>query len=389
MPTNIEHERRWLIELPKATVLFDHETWAHQSYITQVYLARGVRLRRDDLSSALVPAGRPLAVYTLTVKDGQGASRLETELEIGEQTWDDLCRAAEDAPHISKSRFAHALAPNVTLDLVAPAPGGPQLAICEFETRSHGELYVPSPMASRAIRDALALGSRVIEVTDSVTNYDLAVAADRAADDFVGFFAKPPRVPMIALTGGPCGGKSSALAELARRTDVLVLPEVATTLISGYGLRPGSHAWQRALIAVQLGLEDGAQAEALARGVRAIIVDRPITDGAAFMGVDEFVQMTGVPLREYARRYASIVHFPTLPKQLYDMHKASNPARRETWEEAAAVDHKLFALYRDVRFGLPEETFTFFELHSDCSLNQRLGVVLRELDRIVPKAGQS
>ena len=62
----------------------------------------------------------------------------------------------------------------------------------------------------------------------------------KASSDKLG----PPRVHRIVITGGPCAGKTTAMAKLSLRLqnmgfDVFVVPEVATLTITG-GAKPGT-----------------------------------------------------------------------------------------------------------------------------------------------------
>lgn len=99
----------------------------------------------------------------------------------------------------------------------------------------------------------------------------------------------------LALTGGPCGGKSSSLAALTaalkdKGFDVYACPEVPTIMIQGGCVYPGEAAGQRlidfetALIRLQLQMENSFQQVARSTGKPSvIIVDRGLIDISAYI----------------------------------------------------------------------------------------------------------
>src|SRR5690242_13509867 len=102
-------------------------------------------------------------------------------------------------------------------------------------------------------------------------------------------------VQKLVLTGGPCAGKTSCLLALKARFggDILTVPESATLLLSG-GVPPPGHerircpmdewvrAFQGAILATQQGIEDSFERVARDCGVRLIVCDRGVLDGAAY-----------------------------------------------------------------------------------------------------------
>jgi predicted ATPase len=99
----------------------------------------------------------------------------------------------------------------------------------------------------------------------------------------------------LALTGGPCGGKSTSLSALKRALedkglDVYTCPEVPTIMISGGCVYPGEAAGRRliefetALIRLQLQMENSFQQVAQSTGKPSvIIVDRGLIDISAYI----------------------------------------------------------------------------------------------------------
>ena len=101
-------------------------------------------------------------------------------------------------------------------------------------------------------------------------------------------------VHRIVLTGGPCGGKTTALSHITDRFkslgyNVYVVPETATTFILG-GVNIGELAedqyvrFQTALTRTQMAMEDSFLELARAASRPALVVyDRGTMDASAFM----------------------------------------------------------------------------------------------------------
>ena len=109
-----------------------------------------------------------------------------------------------------------------------------------------------------------------------------------------------PNVYRIVLTGGPCAGKTTALARLSgflseRGFRVFTVPEMATMLfVNGASIAdlvkhgdPAVMAFQRAVIDSQLAVEDAFGRVAAATGSPSVLLcDRGVLDGAAYMRRD-------------------------------------------------------------------------------------------------------
>src|SRR6516165_6148183 len=97
----------------------------------------------------------------------------------------------------------------------------------------------------------------------------------------------------IVLTGGPCGGKSTALAAITDRLQglgfqVYRVPETATLLLGGGGVRDVPVGQlvgiQAELLRVMMALEDAFHASASATGRPSIILcDRGAMDASAYL----------------------------------------------------------------------------------------------------------
>lgn len=163
----------------------------------------------------------------------------------------------------------------------------------------------------------------------------------------------------IVITGGPCGGKTTALSWIAtnlpqRGYRVLFVPETATELISG-GLDPRECRtnldYQRCQMQLQLEkekiFEQGAHALDAEKVV--IVCDRGAMDNKAYMTDLDFLRLceemdtSEVELRD---RYDAVFHMVTAAKGAEEAYTtANNSARTETPAQAAELDDRLIAAW--------------------------------------------
>lgn len=157
----------------------------------------------------------------------------------------------------------------------------------------------------------------------------------------------PPVVKKICITGGPCAGKTTALAHIKERVialgfDVLIVPEAATLLLGGgysYNREDVNDTanFQTHLLQVQLALEEAFEARAWQSQKKTLIVcDRGACDGRAFCSleawtiVERTLGLTTTELRD--KRYDAVIHLETAAissSELYKQHLDSNPVRVE------------------------------------------------------------
>lgn len=161
-------------------------------------------------------------------------------------------------------------------------------------------------------------------------------------------------IKKIVVTGGPCGGKTTALSRIQRDLShlgytVLIVPETATSLISG-GVAPWTcgtnEEYQKCQMLMQLQKERiFEQAAATMPGNKIVIVcDRGELDNKAYMNDEEFahvlsyLRMSEVELRD---GYDAVFHLVTAAKGAEEYYTLeNNGARYESVEEAAALDDK-------------------------------------------------
>lgn len=178
----------------------------------------------------------------------------------------------------------------------------------------------------------------------------------------------PARVTRIAITGGPCAGKSSALAYLTKQLkqhgfDVYVAPELATILCLGGTSWTEDETYRieylTAQCLLQLQMESTFTRIAAATGRPSVLIcDRGVFDNKSFLKDEVWAKvLKGLGEQsEWAilRQYDGVVHMVTAAQgaEAYYKHGwtvddlGKNVFRRETAEEAREQDKLLMAAWR-------------------------------------------
>lgn len=168
------------------------------------------------------------------------------------------------------------------------------------------------------------------------------------------------QITKIAITGGPCAGKSTALSwineEFTKKGyKVLFIPETATELITG-GVTPWTCEtdidFQTAILKLQLAKEEIFEevAQHLYDAQKILIVcDRGTLDGKAYIEKHNFdkilnnLHLTETQLKD---SYDAVFHLVTAAKGASEFYTlANNSARTETIEEAIANDDKIISAW--------------------------------------------
>jgi predicted ATPase len=162
-------------------------------------------------------------------------------------------------------------------------------------------------------------------------------------------------IPWIVLTGGPGGGKSTFL-DAARDLlpyRVLTIPETARRLKDAASVRPRSADldFQREVIQQQIETEEALRAELsrFSSDVRAVLLDRGVFDGAAFVGLHEFDALLAelsLTRDQVLSRYDGFLVFETCIPSLGPKaagREAPEPSnlRRHATEVQACIDDML------------------------------------------------
>lgn len=175
-------------------------------------------------------------------------------------------------------------------------------------------------------------------------------------------------ITKVVLTGGPCAGKSTALATIqarfsARGYKVFVAPEAATEMISGMGISPfmltaSSDKWnylfQQLMAQLQIGKENiiDCAAQSYLRdnpdGKVLVVCDRGLMDQAAYLPTEQLATVLAsieVTPDKALARYDGVIHLVSAAIGAEAAYNHGNAARSETVEQAAELDRRTLAAW--------------------------------------------
>ncbi len=179
------------------------------------------------------------------------------------------------------------------------------------------------------------------------------------------------RIIKIAITGGPCSGKTLGIKYVVRKLKAagwqpLLVPEAATIL---FGIGTGAYDIKRIvaedshtsflmgryIVDLQLALEDGTEvlAKTLPRENIVILCDRGIVDRVGYDGLvslEKILKDKEMLLHDIYTRYDAVIHLVTaaLGAEKHYGNK-SNEVRYETPKKARALDRRILAGWRPHR----------------------------------------
>lgn len=159
----------------------------------------------------------------------------------------------------------------------------------------------------------------------------------------------------FVLTGGPCGGKSTALLQVAERFRclgyrVFTLPESSSfchdagMLYPGLGSLEDIITWETCKLKLQISLEDRLLEYAASRpGPTVLLCDRGALDTRAYLEAKDFAEVlerAGLSESGLAdSRYDAVCHMVTAAIGAENFYTtANNEARRESVDEARELD---------------------------------------------------
>ena len=163
-----------------------------------------------------------------------------------------------------------------------------------------------------------------------------------------------PRITKIVVTGGPCAGKTTALASIQTAFSrlgykVITVPEPATEFISN-GVTPwecsSAEEYQWCQMKVQLVRERAFEraAQGMSSEKILIVCDRGMLDNRCYMTEEEFQRVIadlGCNEIELRDGYDAVFHLVSVAKGAEEFYGTeSNGARYESLEEAAALDDR-------------------------------------------------
>ncbi len=160
-------------------------------------------------------------------------------------------------------------------------------------------------------------------------------------------------IPVIVISGGPCGGKSTFLVRVREWLEEhgiypIIVSETATEFINA-GVTPSvmnPESFQEQLFMYSLDRESRYLRIASEMNERQVVLlcDRGVLDSAAYMDSDEFMKMItklGYTKSELMSRYNLVVHLVTAADGAEEFYTLSNnTARSESPEVARALDTK-------------------------------------------------
>lgn len=198
-------------------------------------------------------------------------------------------------------------------------------------------------------------------------------------------------ITKIVLTGGPCAGKTTALARIVDHFSnmgfqVFTVPEAATLFSqSGINFQTDNRELflesERQLMEFQIEMEE--RMEHIANHIEKpvlIVCDRGTMDLKAYLdnqvwkSLLEMLGMNVVELRD--ARYAAVIHMATAAKgaeQYYTL--SNNAARSETPELARDIDDRLMQAWT----GHPHLRV----VGNDCTFDEKINRVLKEISNVL------
>lgn len=163
-------------------------------------------------------------------------------------------------------------------------------------------------------------------------------------------------VTRIVLTGGPAAGKTTLISRILKEFTqengwkVIIIPETATELISGFGIGPfpgcmSMLEFQYFVIDDQLHKEQLAlkAAETVPEEKVLIIYDRAVFDDKAYISDEEFhtvLSHFGKTEEELLSGYDAVLHLVSCAKGAEFAYDYGNAARYETVEQARTIDDR-------------------------------------------------
>lgn len=168
---------------------------------------------------------------------------------------------------------------------------------------------------------------------------------------------KMAEIVKIVLTGGPCGGKSTALSFLKNKLEqmgisVLILEETATKLLS-QGKTPqnmGNYEFHKLLFETQLKGEKALEAQAEKSDNKSVIIcNRGLLDSCAYVNETDFNKYSALHnLNQDLIRnsYDAVFHLVSAAKGAKEHYNLNNNSvRSESIEKANMLDDDILALW--------------------------------------------
>ena len=199
-------------------------------------------------------------------------------------------------------------------------------------------------------------------------------------------------ITKVVLTGGPAAGKTTLVSRVLKEFKqedgwrVITIPETATELISGFGIKPfggcmSMLAFQDFVVADQIHKEKLAldAAQLVPEENILILYDRALMDDKAYVTDEEFAQVIarfdGRTEERVLANYDLVLHLITCAKGAEFAYDLANNARTESIEYAREMDD------RTLRAWSAHPNLRIID--NDANFNRKIERALREIYRAV------
>ena len=199
------------------------------------------------------------------------------------------------------------------------------------------------------------------------------------------------KIVRIVLTGGPAAGKTTLISRILKEFKqdegwrVITIPETATDLISGFGIKPFGNClsmleFQDYVVADQLHKEKLAlqAAEAVPEPNVLVVYDRALLDDKAYITDEEFEQVIrrfGLTTQTVMAKYDAVIHLVTCAKGAEFAYNLDNNARTESLDSAVEMDD------RTLRAWSAHPNLKIVD--NDVNFEKKIQRAMREIFRIV------
>ena len=207
-------------------------------------------------------------------------------------------------------------------------------------------------------------------------------------------------ITRIVLTGGPAAGKTTLISRILKEFKsedgwkVITVPETATELISGFGIRPFGNCvsmedFQYFVIEDQLHKEKLAlkAAQMVPEEKVLIIYDRAVLDDKAYISDEDFARTLGFfgkTEEEILGHYDAVLHLVSCAKGAEYAYNYGNAARYESIEDARAMDdNTLRAWQRHHALYIIDNSVDFED-----KINRAIAQIYRILGQSAPEPGK-
>ena len=209
------------------------------------------------------------------------------------------------------------------------------------------------------------------------------------------------RITKIVLTGGPAAGKTTLISRILhefKQEDgwrVITIPETATELISGFGIRPFGDcmsmlAFQDFVIADQIHKEKLAldAAQVVPEDNILVIYDRALMDDKAYISDEEFAEVLshfdGRTEASVLANYDAVIHLVTCAKGAEFAYNLGNAARTESLEYAREMDDRTLRAWR----GHPNLHIIDNSVNFEDKINRAIAEIYRLLGEPEPEVNK-